>query len=76
MTAHLNTSCCPKLLSSARLTACVTANHADEDQSPWVWMLRLKLADATGQLDALLFSEDGTHFLQASTSADDSNVNP
>ena len=47
---------------------------AAEHQSPWVWMLRLKLADATGQLDALLFSEDGTHFFQARPPADSPHV--
>ena len=37
---------------------------ADGDEDDWVWTLQLKLADATDQLDALLFHGDGTHFLQ------------
>ena len=35
-----------------------------QPQRGWVYTLQLRLEDATGELDALLFDEDGTDFFQ------------
>ena len=44
--------------------ACPKGNSIGRLCAGWVWTLRLQLADATAQLEALLFNEDGTAFFR------------
>ncbi|BDA45056.1 probable protection of telomeres protein 1 at N-terminal half [Coccomyxa sp. Obi] len=45
------------------------------DTGDWIYTVQLRLQDATGELDALIFREDGTTFFQG-IPADDLSANP